>query len=124
MQLKRYAFTTLATVLLAVIIACTPVEQDARNTAAALGGVLIAAQTQNQSCVTDSAPPACTLINQGIAAQNALITAAETYCGWSTVSPPADPNAKCVPVKSAQAALTAAIGNAVTMTTEIKGAIK
>jgi hypothetical protein len=54
---------------------------------------------------------------------NALVTAVETYCGWTPTLAPPDPAATCVPVKSAQAALQAAIANAATLALQIKGAI-
>jgi hypothetical protein len=56
-------------------------------------------------------------------AGNALITAIETYCGWAVTAAPPDPNAACVPVKSAEAGLRAAIANAASLTVQIKGAI-
>lgn len=110
--------------LTVILVACSPLEQQARNTAAALGGVLVPAQAKyHDTCVADARQTICMTINKGVAAQNALITAVETYCGWSTTSPPTDPNAKCVPVKSAEQALTAAIANAAQMTTEVKGVL-
>ena len=54
---------------------------------------------------------------------NALITAVETYCGWTPTLAPPDPTATCIPAKSAQAALQAAIANAAMLTLQIKGAI-
>ena len=56
-------------------------------------------------------------------AGNALITAVEVYCGWTATLAPPDPTAKCVPVKSAEQALAAAIANAASLTTQIKGAL-
>lgn len=107
-----------------VLVACSPIEQQARNSAAALQGVLVAAQAKyHDSCVATPTQGVCKDINRGISAENALITSIETYCGWSPTSPPQDPNAKCVPVKTAQAGLSAAISNANTLTMEIKGAI-
>jgi len=107
-----------------VLTACSPIEQQARNTAAALQGVIVAAQAKyHDSCVANSAQSVCQDINKGISAENALITATETYCGWSTTAPPSDTSAKCVPVKTAQAGLSAAIGNATQLTVELKGAL-
>ena len=106
------------------MLACSPLEQKARDTSAALQGAIIAAQAKyHDSCVANSNQTVCREINNAIAAENGLITASETYCGWSPLAPPSDPNAKCVPVKTAQAALTVAIANAATLTLEIKGAI-
>jgi hypothetical protein len=107
-----------------VMLGCSPVESKARDTAAALSGAIVAAQTQYQaSCVANPNQQVCQLIDRGVAGENALITAVETYCGWTPGVAPTDPTATCVPVKSAQAALETAIANASTLTLEIKGAI-
>jgi hypothetical protein len=118
--------SVLVVILLSLVfcVACSPIEQQARNTAAALQGTLVAAQAKYQtSCSASPTQSVCVTINKGVAGENVLITALETYCGWSTVSPPTDPNAKCVPVASAQAGLQAAISNATTLTLEVKGLI-
>ena len=110
--------------VLLVCTACTPIEQQARNTAAALQGTIVAAQAKyHDSCVANPTQAVCQDINKGVAGENALITAIETYCGWSTTSPPTDPNAKCVPVSTATAGLQAAIANATQLTLELKGTI-
>lgn len=110
--------------LLVILVACSPVEQKARDTAAALQGSIVAAQAKyHDSCVANPSQNVCQVINRGIAGENALITSVETYCGWSPASPPADPTAKCVPVKSAESALVAAIANAAQLTLEIKGVL-
>lgn len=104
-----------------MIAGCTPIEQNARDAAAALGGSLAAAQAKYQAtCTANPAQTVCTTINRGVAGQNALVTAVETYCGWSTTAPPADMTTKCVPVKSAEGALTSAIANANRLTLEVK----
>jgi len=106
------------------LIACSPVETKARDTAAALSGSIVAAQFKYQaSCQANPAQQVCVAINKGVNAENALVSAVETYCGWEVNAAPPDPNAKCVPVKSAEQALVAAIANAATITTEIKGVI-
>ena len=111
-------------VCLLPMLGCSPIENQARDTAAALSGAIVAAQTQYQaSCVATPSQQVCQLINRGVAGENALITAVETYCGWTPSIVPPDPTAQCVPVKSAQAALEAAITNAATLTLQIKGAI-
>ena len=132
--------TTFAAVAgLLAMTGCSPLEQKARDTAAALSGSIVAAQAQYQtSCAANPKQEVCQLINRGVAGENALITAVETYCGWAPTNPsapnagapgapttaaPPDPTATCVPVKSAQAALQAAIANATALTLEIKGAI-
>ena len=111
-------------VCLLPMMGCSPIENQARDTAAALSGAIVAAQTTYQAnCVANPEQQVCQLINRGVAGENALITAVETYCGWTPSIVPPDATAQCVPVKSAQAALEAAIANASTLTLEIKGAI-
>lgn len=112
-------------VLLAATLLFTacPAEKDARDTAAALQGSLLAAQAKYQaSCTAAPTLQICHIINQGVSAQNALITATQAYCGWSAATPPPK-GTKCVPVKSAEAAFTAALANARQLTGEIKGSI-
>lgn len=106
------------------MLGCSPVENQARDAAAALSGSIVAAQSRYQAtCTTNPAQEVCRVINRGVSAQNSLITAIETYCGWSVSPGPADPNAKCVPMRSAEATLKAAIANASALTKEIKGAM-
>lgn len=114
----------LLSTVLGLMVACSPIENQARDTAAALSGALVASQGKYQArCMENPGEEICQVINRGVSAQNALITAVETYCGWSVTAPPADPRAKCVPVKSAEQGLKAAIANAAALTAEIKGAI-
>ena len=116
--------TVVLVAALMVLVGCSPVEQKARDTAAALSGSIVAAQSQYQaSCGANPQQQVCQLINRGVAGENALITSVETYCGWVQAAAPPNPMATCVPVKSAQAALEAAIANAAELTLEIKGAI-
>jgi len=128
-----------ALVLTILMLGCSPLENQARDTAAALSGSIAAAQSMYQArCAANPAQEICQVINRGVSGENALLTAIETYCGWTptldpngpksgpsgapTLAPP-DPTAKCAPVKSAQAALQAAIANAATLTLQIKGAL-
>ncbi len=118
---------TLSIILLGLcmfpMLACSPLENQARDTAAALSGSIVAAQTRYQStCAAQPSQEICQVINRAVSGENALITAVETHCGWSATLAPPDA-AKCVPVKSAEAALQAAIANAATLTLQIKGAI-
>ena len=111
--------------LLLVLTGCSPIEQQARNTAAALQGVIVAAQSQYlTTCTSNSSQTVCTSINNAVSGENALVTAVEAYCGWSTTNPPSDPKAQCVPVKTAQAGLQTAIANANVFITELKGMLK
>ena len=106
------------------MMACSPLENQARDTAAALSGSIVAAQSKYQAtCAANPAQEICQVINRGVSGENALITAVETYCGWTPTLAPPDPSATCVPVKPAQAALQAAIRNAASLTIQIKGAI-
>jgi hypothetical protein len=109
-----------------LMTACESLEQQARDTAAALGGAIAAAQTQYQTACTatvrdSSTATACTLINKAVAAQNALVTADEAYCGFSPGTPL---TTTCTPVKSAEAGLSAAISNATPFVTELKAIIQ
>jgi hypothetical protein len=105
-----------------LMTACESLEQQARDTAAALGGAIAAAQTQYQTaCTATPTATACTLINKAVAAQNALVTADEAYCGFSPGTPL---TTACTPVKSAEAGLSAAISNATPFVTELKAIIQ
>ena len=120
--MKKLVVVVLATI---VKVACNAPEQQARDTAAALSGVLTTAQTQNTAaCQSDPNQNACQIINRGISGQNALITATETYCGFALTPTPPDPSEVCHPVKAAQPALQTAIANANQLITEVKGVIK
>jgi hypothetical protein len=106
------------------MLGCSPLENEARDTAAALSGSIVAAQSKYQtSCAANPSQEVCQIIDRGISGENALVTAVETYCGWTPTLAPPDPAATCVTVKSAQAALEAAIANAATLALQIKGAI-
>ena len=120
----RKLMMVLICVVVVPMLGCSPLENQARDTAAALSGSIVAAQSKYQaSCTSNPGQEICGVINRGISAQNALITTVETYCGWTPTLAPPDPMAQCVPVKSAQQALEAAIANAASITVQIKGAI-
>lgn len=105
-------------------LGCSPLETQARDTAAALSGSIIAAQSKYQaSCSVNPTQEVCRIINRGVSGENALISAIETYCGWAVTPAPANVNAACVPSKSAQGTLQAAIANAASLTLQIKGAL-
>ncbi|MGA9529299.1 MAG: hypothetical protein WBS24_14385 [Terriglobales bacterium] len=121
--MKRAGIAIMIAGMLAMV-GCSPIEQQARDTAGALAGSIVAAQSEYQaSCSANPNQQVCQLINRGVSGDNALVTAIETYCGWTSTQAPPDTTATCVPVKSGQAALAAAIANATTLTLEIKGAI-
>lgn len=120
---KKFCMIMIAMGMLPML-GCSPLENQARDAAAALSGSIIAAQTRYQaSCTANPSQQVCQAINRGVSGENALITAVETYCGWAVTPAPPDPNAKCVAVKSAQAVLQAAIANAAALTVQIKGAL-
>lgn len=120
----RWLNATIAFTLLLGLTACSPVEEQARNSAAALSGSIVAAQSKYQdSCTANPTQGICQTINHAVAGENALVTGIETYCGWAVTPAPPDPTAKCVPVKSAQAALLVAVQNANALTLQIKGAL-
>jgi hypothetical protein len=106
------------------MLGCSPLEMQARDTAAALSGAIVAAQTKYQaSCEGKPSQEICQVINRGVSGENALVTSIETYCGWAITPGPPDPTAKCVPVGSASRTLQAAIANAASLTLQIKGAL-
>lgn len=108
-----------------VLTGCPKIQQTARDTAAALGGAITAAQTQHQAeCAATPTGQTCVLINKAVVAQNSLITSIEAYCGWTAGVLPTDPNAACVPVSGAKAGLQTAISNANTFIGQLKGVIQ
>lgn len=110
---------------LLILVACTPTEEQARNSAAALKGAIEQAQTQyDATCHANNGQKPCQIINQAVNGQNALITAIEAYCGWSQAAPPPDGTQKCVPVKTAAEGLKTAVANADLFVVELKGVIK
>lgn len=113
----------LITILAAALIGCTgcePPEQIARNVIASGSGAIAKAQASyTTSCIANPAQHVCQIINRTVDGENAAVTALETYC---SVSPGGDVNGKCVPVKSAQGGLTAAIANLNQLIGELKGA--
>jgi hypothetical protein len=93
----------MAIALTLALIACTPLAEQARNTAAALQGAIEAAQTKYQStCSASPTQSQCVMINQAVAGENALVTA------------------PCVPVKGATAGLQSAISNANLFVAELR----
>jgi hypothetical protein len=122
--MRRIA-TMFLTVTLLLATACSPLEQQARNTAAALQGALGAAQAKYQTtCTADKTQSVCVTINRAVDGQNALVTALEAYCGWSQTAPPANGSQTCVPVKGASAGLQTAINNANLFVSELKGVVQ
>jgi hypothetical protein len=122
--MKR-TLAVLAVLSLALLMGCPSVVTNARDTAAALNGALVAAQTQHQaSCTANPSQTACVTINKGIDGENLLISAIQTYCGWSPTVAPSDPTATCVPVSSALAGLNSAVANANTLIPQVKAVVQ
>ena len=133
--MKRLAIPLLAAALLFGAVGCatktttttTPaapasVQSSARDAAAALNGLLTSAQAKyTASCKANPKQKPCTVINDGVKAQNLLITSLETYCGWSATTAPSNLNGVCIPVSSAEAGLVAATSNVQTLITELGG---
>jgi len=111
---------------LLLLIGCQPLEKSARDSISAFGGYLSAAVVKHDAeCKADTGNklPVCSVIVRAIRAQNAAMTALETYCQL-TPGTGADPALPCSPVKSAEAGLRAAISNLKQLSTEIQGAAK
>lgn len=123
--MKRLIILALVLTIALVMIGCPKPAENARNAIASAQGFIVAQQQiHGQSCKAAPSQEVCVNINKAVSAQNAAVTALETYCGWNPLAPPSDPNAPCVPVKGAEAALTAAVGNLNQIIGEIKGAAK
>jgi len=120
----RAGIVVLLSCLMLAMLGCSAVEDQARDAAAALSGSIVAAQTKYQAtCTANPGQEISQVINRGVSGENALITAVETYCGWAQSVAPPDPTEACVPVRSAEGALRAAIANAAQLTLQIKGAL-
>ena len=112
-------------ILCMVTVACAPLAQQARDVSAALNGALTSARASNdEACRVNPATTVCQAILRGVSAQNALITATETYCGFQLSPTPPPNDAVCQPVKSAEPALKVAIANANQIIGELKGTVK
>lgn len=110
--------------LMLLCVACSPIENQSRDAAAALSGSIVAAQSKyGDNCTANPKQDVCVAINRAVSGENALVTAVEAYCGWASTLAPPDPKATCVPVKTAIAALQTAIANAGVLTIQIKGVL-
>jgi hypothetical protein len=102
-----------------------PQVQNARDIAAAFNGVLTAAQDKYvDQCNADRGQHICIIIYKAVDAQNALITAIQTYCGWSQELPTINQTGPCAQIPSAELELKTAINNANLFITELKGVVK
>ena len=124
MHMRRLLSLVLIVPLTLLLTACPNLASSARDTSAALQGLIVAAQAKYQStCTATPSQAVCVDINKAVSGENALVTATEAYCNWSTTSPPTDTTVPCVPVQSAAAGLQTAISNANTLINEIKGTL-
>ena len=79
--------------LAVVISGCTPLERQAYNTVVAAKAFIASMKSQHPEC-SSSASTLCTDLTKATAAKDALIDAAEVYCGGanfdngSTCQPP------------------------------------
>lgn len=104
---------------------CSPLEVKARDTSAALNGAVTTAIGQySDTCRANESQVPCQTIIRAAGVLDVLLTADETYCGWAAGQAKIDPNAVCVPNKSATGLLTVATENAVMATAEIVVIIK
>lgn len=105
---------------------CSPLENRARDAAAASQGFIQQAQRNHLAeCQANPAKPfPCQTINQAIAAQNLLIDAIEQYCGWpSGTQPSGAASYPCAKNVSAQQRLQAAINSINQIIKDYKGAL-
>jgi len=106
---------------------CSPLENQARDLAATSQGVIQQAQkTHLAECQANPTKPfPCVTINQAVAAQNALIDAAETYCGWparpSVAELAASKGRTCARLQTASTALSAAVRNLNVLVKDLQG---
>lgn len=86
--MKRLAIVLLSVSLLA---GCSPLENNARDAAAAAQGFIQAAQKNHfQECSADPSKDfPCRIINQAVGAQNLLVSSIELYCSWPANPDPA-----------------------------------
>lgn len=92
-----------------LLAGCSPLENHARDAAAAAQGFIQQAQKNHQAeCQAFPTKPwPCVAINEAVGAQNLLIDAVEQYCGWpSGVAAPTQP---CLRKAEYQKRLAAAV---------------
>ena len=120
--MKQFAKSTIVLSFLLVLVGCGPLETKARDTIAGMKGLLDSEQAARKAqCSVDPSAPVCQALIRGAGAENALVTATETYCGWSTLTPPTL-DAVCAPNKALAPALKNSIDNALRIISEIKKA--
>jgi hypothetical protein len=110
--MKSLAFGCLGLMVLGSAGCKETPDQIARDVLATSSGTLDQAQTEYLAeCQSNPGKQVCSLINKAGDAQNAAITALETYCGYQLTPTPPDPATQCVPVASAYGGLVTATTN-------------
>ena len=110
-----------------LLAGCTSLESNARDLAAASQGFIVTAQQKHTiECQATPLNDVCVTINKAVYAQNVLIDAVETYCGWPARPTPAQLTAAgalpCKRVSGATATLQAAVNNLNAIMGDLKGA--
>ena len=107
---SKVAMIAILALLVQPLAGCGPFEQTARDTIATLGGLIKTAQAEYQAeCTANPSEQKCVLVNEAIRAHKLTITGLEIYCGFTIGS--TLPEATCTPIKSALAAVEAAVAN-------------
>jgi len=118
--------TIALTLVICLLLTGCPSEKNARDSIAAFDGYLTSAVSKHDAeckADVDNKLPVCGIVIRGIRAENAAVTALETYCQL-TPGTGKDQSLKCSPVKSLASGLQSAINNMNQLTAEIKGAAK
>lgn len=108
-----------------LIVACTPVERAAYNTAVGAKAFLDSVKSAHPECATTPTTTVCQDLTKATAAKDLLIDAIATYCG---ITPTTNPTQACTPpIKNTPAytiatnALQSAIANYNQLATDLKG---
>lgn len=113
----------LLSIAVMLVTGCGPFEKSARDTIATATGAISQAQIEYKAeCLALPSAPKCVLINDAIHVQNLAITGLEIYCGFQVNV--TLPTATCVPVKTAQAGLSAALSQLGAITGQITALLK
>lgn len=111
-MIKKFLILDLCVIFL---LGCTAPEKTALQVSYAAQGFLSQAQQNHlEECkAAPTKPFPCAMLTQAIGAQNTLIDAAETYCGWPVgyMPPPGIVTAPCRQDKSVLAQLQTATNN-------------
>lgn len=103
-----------------------PIEKTARDGIATANGYITAAKNKHPECSPQQHPEnqsmaQCQVIKHGIDTVNVSVSALSTYCQFGPADPP---EKQCVPVKTAQDGLVAALNNMNQTMTDVKNLLK